>query len=141
MSSTSALTNEHQQMWRSVEWILFAIWLVDAALVMTRHHVGFFTNYAADITMPAWLYVIIRARHPSSRIAPLRFLASRPPGVIATLVFLASAATEVSQYFWPRGLFPGTFDPLDIVAYGAGVGLCFLADMRWPITPLARSVP
>ena len=28
------------------------------------------------------------------------------------------------------GFFSGTFDPLDIVAYGLSVGLCYLADKR-----------
>jgi hypothetical protein len=136
MSSTSASTDASRQSWRSIEWFLLAVWLVDAALVMTRHRAGLFTSHAADLTLPAWLYVVIRSKHPSSRVAPLRLLASAPPAVIAAVVFIASTATEVSQYFWPRGLFSGTFDPLDIFAYGAGVGLCLLADLRWPIPPL-----
>lgn len=36
--------------------------------------------------------------------------------------------TELSQYFWPHGIFAGTFDPFDILAYAVGVGVCFLFD-------------
>jgi hypothetical protein len=42
--------------------------------------------------------------------------------------FRASTATEVSQIFWPRGFFAGRFDPLDIVAYGAGLAACYGFD-------------
>jgi hypothetical protein len=136
VSTTSAPSDVHRHRWRSIEWCLCAVWLVDAALVMTHHRAGSFTSHAADLTLPAWLYVVIRSRYPSSSVAPLRLLGSAPPAAIAALVFVASTATEVSQYFWPRGLFAGTFDPLDIVAYAAGVGLCLVTDLRWPIAPL-----
>jgi len=38
--------------------------------------------------------------------------------------------TEISQYFRPKGIFPGTFDLLDILAYATGIGICYLFDRR-----------
>jgi hypothetical protein len=76
--------------WNALQWILFAVWIADAA-----------------------------------------------PLVFASVLFGASAATEVSQYYWPHGVFPGVFDPLDVAAYGVGIGVCCLADLRWPMPPAA----
>jgi hypothetical protein len=64
-----------------------------------------------------------------------RPLANAPPVILGSVLFIASAATEISQYFWPHGLFPGTFDPKDIAAFGVGIGICCFADLRWPIPP------
>jgi len=40
-------------------------------------------------------------------------------------LFGASALTELSQFWWPQGVFSGTDDPYDIVAYAVGVGTCY----------------
>jgi hypothetical protein len=40
-----------------------------------------------------------------------------------------SVATEMSQFFWPRGFFAGRFDRWDIVAYGVGLLTCYAFDM------------
>ena len=116
-----------------VEWSLFTLWIVAACLVMTHRRAGFLTNHAADLALPAWLYVIFRSTRRSSRLAWRGILTNRPPYLVAGALFVASTATEVSQYFWPHGLFHGTFDPLDIAAYGVGLAICCIADLRWPI--------
>ncbi len=126
--------------WLAVEWLLLAAWVAAAALDMAHRRAGFLTNHAADLTLPAWLYVSFRSRSAASRLVWRRTLATAHPLVLAAVVFAASAATEVSQHFWPHGLFSGTFDPLDIVAYGVGLGLTSLSDMRWPI-PLRSGSP
>jgi hypothetical protein len=46
----------------------------------------------------------------------------------AVSIFLVGVVTEVSQLYWPRGLFGGRFDPWDIVAYGSGLLLVYLLD-------------
>jgi len=119
--------------WCVVEWSLFAIWTTDAALVMTHQHAGLFTSFASDLTLPAWLYVVFRRKRNSFASRWRRALGNSPPSALAGIFFVASAATEVSQRFWPHGIFSGTFDLLDIVAYGLGLGLCWVADSRWQI--------
>ncbi len=94
---------------------------------------GFFTNHCADLAVPALLYVTAR-RYPalSRKGKPplIRRLVGSTAEIAALSIFGASAASEVSQLYWPDGFFSGTFDPLDIVAYGLSVGLCYLADKR-----------
>ena len=119
--------------WLTIEWGLFAVWIADAALVMAHRHVGFFTNHAADLTLPAWLYVITRKARHQSVAWWRRWLVCAPPVALAILFFAASTATEICQYFWPHGLFPGTFDPLDILSYGIGLGVCCAVDLFYPI--------
>jgi hypothetical protein len=109
------------------EWALLAVWIVDAALVMSNRNAGFFTGHAADFAMPAWIYVVRRKAR--------RWPFEAHPVALASIVFAASAATEISQLFWPHGPFRGAFDPLDLVAYAAGILPCCLADLRWPIPP------
>jgi hypothetical protein len=43
-------------------------------------------------------------------------------------LFIASTLTEWTQLYWPRGIFRGTFDPLDIAAFGVGLGACYAAE-------------
>ena len=88
------------------------------------------TSYGADLTMPAWLYILARSLDNPQRQTILRRFLGRTPELAAGAFFLASTMTEVSQYFWPNGMFPGTFDLLDIVAYGTGIGICYLIDKR-----------
>ena len=38
------------------------------------------------------------------------------------------AVTEVSQRYWPHGVFPGRFDVLDVVAYAVGLAACYGAE-------------
>jgi len=88
---------------------------------------GFLSSYAADLTCPAWLYVGIRGLHGPKRNRLGRFFGATPERA-AGFLFGGSALTEVSQLWWPHGLFNGTLDALDVVAYGTGVGLCYFLD-------------
>lgn len=115
-----------------VYWALMAAFLLTAALNMLHVRAGFLTSYLADLTVPALLYVISRGlgRGKSlSRHGLMRWI-GRTPRRAAAVFFLASAATEVSQIFWPRGLFAGRFDLWDIVAYGVGLLMCYFFDNR-----------
>jgi hypothetical protein len=114
--------------WRSAYWILSALFVLTAALNLLRVRAGFFTNHAADLVVPAWMYVVIRRRAGHrNRFASI---VGRTPETAALALFVASAATELSQKWWPRGVFPGRYDPLDIAAYAVGLALCYFAD-RW----------
>ena len=118
--------------WRILEWGLFAIWLFAGVLTMYPtiavglHLRGtLFTSYAADLTCPAWMYVVLR-RRPSRTWVP-RWLVATPTTAALTL-FVGSTLTELSQIRWPRGVFRGVFDPWDIVAYATGILACYLLE-------------
>jgi hypothetical protein len=109
--------------------VLFVAFLGTAALNMLRVRGGFLTNHAADLVVPAWLYVVSRGLHsPRGRAALIRRTIGRTPEIAALSLFTASTLTEVSQRYWPHGAFPGRFDPLDILAYGCGLAACYVAD-------------
>jgi hypothetical protein len=77
------------------------------------------------------LYVMIRGlaeREPQPTLVRRWF--GRTPERAATVLFLASAATELSQRNWPHGIFPGQYDPFDIVAFGVGIALCYVGDKK-----------
>lgn len=116
--------------WRVVYWTLMASFLSSAALNMLHVRAGFLTSYLADLTVPAMLYVVSRGLVPGTRTHLLGLLPwiGRTPERAAAIFFLASSATELSQIFWPRGLFSGRFDPWDIVAYGVGLLICYVFD-------------
>lgn len=120
------------------EWCLLAIWVIDALMVMSEIPGGLFTSYAADLTIPAWLYVVMR-RSTQRGLFGWRDRLSRSQLLLATTIFAGSAFTEIAQYLSPRGPFPGVFDPLDIVAYASGVGICAAVDRRWPIRGTRKS--
>ena len=123
-------TTPKRTAWRLAYWLLLAVFLSAAALDMAHIRAGFLTNYAADLAIPAWLYIASRGladtRHSQTLIS--RSIGSSPT-VAALTIFLASALTELSQIPWPHGLFKGTFDPWDLCAYGFGVSVCYLAEL------------
>ena len=114
--------------WRLGFWLLFVIWIGCGVLVMRGLRAGFLTNYGADLAQPAWLYISVRSLDNPRRRGLLRHTIGTSPLVAALTLFVASTLTEISQYFWPHGLFRGTFDPLDIVAYGLGLSVCYFCD-------------
>ncbi len=137
---SAALHPRAGRAWAAAEWALFTAWIAAALFDMFpaapggRVLVGsFLTTHAADLTLPAWLYVILR-RRPSR--GPLRRIVGRSAEATAALVLVASAATELSQLAWPDGPFRGVFDPLDLAAFTAGVAGCYLADKRFPVRPV-----
>jgi hypothetical protein len=88
------------------------------------HLRGLFTSYGADLAQPAWIYITIR-RRPASGVA--RWFGGSSE-MAAGSIFLVGLASELSQYFWPHGLFHGTFDPIDILAFAIGVLICYMAE-------------
>lgn len=116
--------------WKLAYAMLFVIFVITAALNMLRVRAGFLTNYAADIVVPAWLYILIRGLGPTRRTNVLpRYIGTRPE-VTALTFFVTSAFTEVCQFYWPKGIFAGRFDPGDIMAYAGGIGICYIFD-KW----------
>lgn len=116
--------------WRIAWWSLFFVWVLCAILDMFHLRGGILTSYGADLTLPAWLYILVRSLdNPHRQTAVRRFL-GRTPELAAGAIFLVSTLTEISQYFWPKGVFSGTFDLLDILAYATGIGICYLIDRR-----------
>ena len=97
--------------WLIAYYALFAGILATGALNMLHVRGGFFTNHAADVVVPAWLYVAARGLH--SAHGPRTFIQriiGQTPEFAALSLFAASAVTEASQLYWPRGVFPGRFD-------------------------------
>lgn len=115
-------------MWRLLSWILFGAFLVAAVLNMTETAAGFATNHLADLVGPAWLYIVFRGlAEPEKRNRLGRTLGATPERA-ATILFIGSSVTEIAQIYWPTGVFAGTFDPLDIVAFAIGILPLYLAD-------------
>ena len=115
--------------WMVVYNVLFVAFLGTAALNMLRVHGGFFTNHAADLVVPAWLYVVFRNLHSTSgRTSLIQRTVGRSPEIAALSLFVASTLTEVSQYYWPHGVFRGRLDILDVAAYAGGLAVCYAAD-------------
>lgn len=123
----------NQRGWLVVYWTLFVAFLGTAALNMLHVRAGFLTNHAADLVVPTWLYVAFRGLHSSQgRQTAMQRTFGRTPERAALALFLASTLTEVSQYYWPHGLFSGRFDPLDVLSYAIGLAACYVADKRSP---------
>ena len=111
------------------------VFVATAALNMLQVRAGFLTSYAADLFLPPWLYIVLRglAGHRGLRNPLFEWLGSSP-ALAAGSLFIGSVITELSQIRWPKGAFAGTFDPLDIVAYGTGLLVCYLIDSRHLVT-------
>jgi hypothetical protein len=126
--------SSHARLWRLVYYTLFILFFVTAALNMLHIRGGVLTNHTADIIVPAWLYVVARGLHaPRARQPLLARTIGRTPATAALSLFVASTLTEVSQRYWPRGIFAGRFDPLDVAAFGAGLAACYAAEKLWPV--------
>ena len=102
---------------------------MSAVLNLMRVRGGFLTSHLSDVVVPAWLYVTSRGL-AGARRKPFAIVAwtGQSPERAAIVLFLASAATEVSQRFWPHGPFRGRFDPLDVVAFAVGLIGCYLGE-------------
>ena len=117
------------RLWRTAYRLLFIAFLGTAALNMLHVRGGFFTNHAADLIVPAWLYVASRGLHsPHGRRTLIQRTIGRTPEIAALSLFAASTLTEVSQRYWPHGIFSGRFDRLDVLAYACGLAACYVAD-------------
>jgi len=115
--------------WKVVYHVLWIAFFGTAALNMLHVRGGFFTNHAADLVGPAWLYVIFRGLHPPrNHKSVLQRTLGRTPEIAAVSLFVASTGTEISQRYWPNGIFRGRFDILDVAAYAAGLAACYAAE-------------
>ncbi|MBK6454479.1 MAG: hypothetical protein IPF87_00100 [Gemmatimonadetes bacterium] len=127
--------------WVLVNQALWAVFILTAALHMYLHvRAGVLTNYAADLVVPALLHVMLRRGRGRAASSFLRRWIGTTPARAGTVLFLASAVTEVSQRAWPHGIFSGRFDPWDLFAFGAGLALCYAGE-RWAWLPGASVVP
>lgn len=118
--------------WQVLSAVLLVFWIFCAVLEIGGHPTGFLTNHGADIAVPAWMYIIARSPDHPRRRTFLRRTLGRTPEFAAVALFVASTATEISQRYWPRGLFAGTYDPWDIVAFASGLAVCYVLDRRTP---------
>jgi len=117
--------------------MLLFVWVLAAFLGMKGIRAGLLTSYGADLTQPAWLYIIVRGLdNPERKSWITRTLGTRAE-TAALLIFFASACTEISQRYWPHGIFRGRFDPWDIVAFGLGIFTCYLYEKRFPLAGIS----
>lgn len=102
------------------------------------------TNFGADLLAPPILYFSTREGYGSRRNG--RVWRMGPLGSLL-LVFGLCALWEVAQMFdfsgTPLAVTRGTFDPLDLLAYAAGLVAAYYVDVRWlapsGITPTASA--
>lgn len=118
--------------WTITYWTLFICWLIGAILVMNHFHAGFFTNYLADLTFPAWFYIFIRGLTKNTKILPSLLLVGdwfgKTPERASISIFIVGTISELKTIFWPHGILTGTFDLLDILAYAFGLSVCYFLD-------------
>lgn len=97
-----------------------------------------FTSYGADLTFPAWFYIQLR-RRPWRMLRSVRWFGSSPE-LAAGSIFAVGLLSELGQFYWPKGIFRGTFDALDIVAYAVSLFVCYAAE-RHEVRRAAEAVP
>jgi hypothetical protein len=114
--------------WRLAYWALSAAFVLTAVLNILQIHGGFLTDYLADLVVPALVYVLVRGLIQPGTPVLLQRVFGRTPELAAATIFSGSTITEVSQIYWPRGVFAGRFDLLDIAAYGVAIGAAYAAD-------------
>jgi hypothetical protein len=114
--------------WRVLWWVLLVVWTASAILGMNRVRAGLITSYGADLSLPAWLYITTRTLDHRNRKSWLKKMFGASPELAAGVLFLGSALTELSQYYWPKGIFSGVFDIGDLLVYGIGLSACYLLD-------------
>jgi hypothetical protein len=71
------------------------------------------TAYLNDILLPAGMYFLARASFIQNKY------------LCAAAVFASCSAFEIAQKV---GMYPGTYDPKDFVAYAAGAGIGLITD-------------
>jgi hypothetical protein len=117
--------------WTVAHYVLLVIWVIAAAMAMypalgkaTGLRATLFSSYAADLANPPWIYITLRR----GRNSLTRFFA-RSPASAALSIFAVGVFSEICQKYWPAFIH-GTFDPLDIAAYGFGLLMCYLIELR-----------
>ena len=72
---------------------------------------------------------IFRGLHPpQNHKSVLQKTFGRTPEIAAVSLFVASTATEITQRYWPNGIFRGRFEILDVAAYAAGLTARYAAE-------------
>jgi hypothetical protein len=99
-----------------------AMAMVIGALQMFHVRGGFVTDYGADVLGTAWFYAMLR--QGSTVLQRGRRLS---PEVTAALVLLGCVGSEFGQQW---RMVPGVFDPLDLLAYGVSVLVCYGIDRK-----------
>ncbi len=126
--------------WKLAYWVLFACWVVGAALTMWRIPAGFLSNYLSDLAFPPWFYILLRQlSSPRSNDARLLRWFGRSPERAVLSIFAVGVLSELSQINWPNGIFRGTYDPWDIAAYAIGLGICYTLD-KWQVACCERAI-
>jgi hypothetical protein len=126
--------SRHLVRWNIAFWLLLSAWVLGAGLNMAHVHGGFLTNYLADLAFPPWFYIYIRGLWKNSPELPkLVFFGDwfgKTPERASLSIFAVGVIIELKTLYWPGGPLAGTFDPMDIMSYGAGLVLCYLFDKR-----------
>jgi hypothetical protein len=101
--------------------------LAIGALQMFHVRGGVVTDYGADVFGTAWFYAMFRQGR--NVLWPGRRLSA---GTAAMLVLAGCVASELAQR---SSLFPGVFDPLDLVAYAVTLAALYAVDRRFGSRP------
>jgi len=103
-----------------LRWGLAALIIVAADLIAYHESGGalrvWMRNYGHDVMLPAFLYFLQRSNTPA--------YVNRERFMIAYIV-CGCAAFEFAQLF---GLYRGTFDPIDFIAYAVGIAAAVFLD-------------
>lgn len=101
-----------------------AVFVGIGGLQMYHVRAGALTSYGADLLAPPWMYMMFRMGR--WKLGPVSAL---------LVVFLGCLAWELAQRHdfsgTPLAITRGTFDPLDIAAYAAGLVVTFVIDLVW----------
>jgi len=112
--------------WKIAYWVCFACWVVGAVLGMWRIRAGLLSSYLSDVAFPPWFYILIRGlAHDRPRAVKFVRWFGRTPARAALSIFAVGVGSEFAQLL---GIIEGTFDPWDMVAYGLGLGLCYVLE-------------
>ena len=119
---------KYNRSWTIALYILVVLFGIAAILNMAHLHIPFITTHAADLSGPAMLFIHFRKSWQQGNRGILINTFGRSPEITESAFFFASAPTEISQKYYPHGIFPGSFDPWDIVSYAVGIGICYCLE-------------
>jgi hypothetical protein len=119
--------------WKIAFNVLGFCWLIGTVLKMSGINGGFWTSYLTDLVFPPFIYIFIRGLRSSNRNIPRLILVGNwfglSPERPAISIFIVGVLWEMKSYFSPSlGAIGGTYDLLDILAYGIGLLICYIID-------------
>jgi hypothetical protein len=121
-------TLKYGRSWSMALFVLVAIFAIAAILNMLHLRMSILTTHAADVSGPALLYIQFRKSWQQGNRKFLTRIFGRSPEITASTFFFGSVITEISQKYYPHGIFPGVYDPWDIAAYAVGVGTFYFLE-------------